>query len=62
MTRCLGSVFLDHFKLTVFDQLKMFHEIVQISMDGPAVNWNFFDVIHKQVEKDFDNSLVNIGS
>lgn len=36
--------------------------IVQLSMDGPSVNWKAFDQLQAKVEKDYNNRLVNIGS
>ena len=36
--------------------------MVQLSMDGPNVNWKFYDLMQKQIEKDTNSSMLNIGS
>ncbi|XP_058260502.1 uncharacterized protein LOC131362505 [Hemibagrus wyckioides] len=36
--------------------------LVQISMDGPNVNWKVFEILQKQVQNDAGKSLINIGS
>ena len=40
------------------DQSKM----CQISMDGPSVNWKFFNGVTKKREEDELHALINIGS
>ena len=40
------------------DQSKM----CQISMDGPFVNWKFFNTVTKKREEDKLPALINIGS
>lgn len=35
--------------------------LVQISMDGPNVNWKVFEILQKQVETDAGKMLINIG-
>lgn len=37
-------------------------EMVQMSMDGPNVNWRFYDIIKQTLISDYDNKLINIGS
>ena len=70
-TRYLGSVFLGHGKAT--DLLEHFHkgikdlqprvkDMVQVSMDGPNVNWKFHDMLKKQLTADYGVVLINIGS
>ena len=39
-----------------------FAKLVQISVDGPNVNWKFNKEISQQIEVDFNNLLVDIGS
>ena len=41
-----------------FDQSKM----CQISMDGPSLNWKFFNTVTKKREEDELPALINIGS
>ncbi len=36
--------------------------LVQISMDGPNVNWKVFEILQNQVQNDAGKSLINIGS
>ena len=37
-------------------------KIIQISMDGPSVNWCFYDIIVKNREEMELHQLINIGS
>ena len=69
-TRYLGSQFLGH--ATADDLLDKFlaalkelrcDRVVQISMDGPSVNWLFLDKLRKKLERDPDDShLLDLGS
>jgi hypothetical protein len=67
-TRYYGSVFLGH--ATANDMLDNFlgyvnldlSKTLQISMDGPNVNWSFFEKLQNELFKDTDSSLINIGS
>ena len=36
--------------------------IVQISMEGPNVNWRFYKDLQQQILHDYGVSLINIGS
>ena len=36
--------------------------ILQLSMDGPNVNWKTFDLLQAEVETETGRSLLNIGS
>ncbi|CAL9702284.1 unnamed protein product [Knipowitschia caucasica] len=36
--------------------------LIQLSMDGPYVNWKAYDMIQKEMQKQVDKSLLNIGS
>lgn len=38
------------------------HRVMQISMDGPNVNWKLFDLLDKEIEKETNKLLCNIGS
>ena len=44
--------------MEALDQPKM----CQISIDGPSVNWKFFNNVTKKREKDKLPTLINIGS
>lgn len=65
----LGSQFLGHG--TANDMLKHFNKgvleilpgrnLLQVSMDGPNVNWKFHDMLSQQIKNDFYFSLINIG-
>ncbi|WAR14725.1 hypothetical protein MAR_004830 [Mya arenaria] len=70
-TRYLGSQFLghataedmlQHFQKGIGDLEKQTKNMLQISMDGPNVNWKFLDMITTKIEQDFSVSLINIGS
>lgn len=51
-----------HFTTCILESgLRMAH-MVQISMDGPNVNWCFNDIIKQTMISDHDNKLINIGS
>lgn len=67
--RYLTSVFMGH--ATAEDLLKMLHEaienltlqkVLQLSMDGPAVNWKLFDLLQHEVKSDFKCEILNTGS
>ncbi|CAM4672851.1 unnamed protein product [Leuciscus chuanchicus] len=68
-TKYIGSEFLGHStakdvveKLSnLLSQLGITN-LIQISMDGPNVNWKVFEILQKQVQIDVGKSLINIGS
>ena len=37
------------------------NNLIQISMDGPNVNWKVFEILQKRVQQDAGKSLLNIG-
>jgi hypothetical protein len=41
---------------------KYIENIIQVSMDGPNVNWSFFEKLQVKIEKDFSNKLIDVGS
>ena len=45
----------------VFDQLRT-DNLVQISMDGPSVNWKFHRLFNERIHNEHGVSLVNVGS
>ena len=54
---------LESFK-EVHGKLDFLHNMLQISMDGPNVNWKMIDLI-KEEKREFDSekpALLNIGS
>ena len=51
---------LDHIAKCI-QQLQL-AKCLQISMDGPSVNWKFYKDITLQIKADFNNELVDIGS
>ena len=68
-TRFLGSVFMGHG--CAEDLVKHFHEvcgrlnesnILQIGMDGPNVNWKFYDNIKQEIESPDSPLLLDLGS
>jgi len=36
--------------------------LIQLSMDGPSVNWSFHDKINVSLEQDHSVSLLNVGN
>ena len=70
-TRYFGSQFmghasaddmLKHFDLAVLQSNLDMKKMVHIGMDGPNVNWKFFQSVSEKLENDFDNNILNIGS
>lgn len=68
-TRYFGSQFmghadadtmLQHFSDCV-EKINM-RNLVQVSMDGPNVNWKFIESLQEQLRTDCDSALLNIGS
>lgn len=68
-TKYIGSEFLGH--STAKDVVEKLNNLlsqlgitnlIQISMDGPNVNWKVFEILQKQVQIDVGKSLINIGS
>ena len=39
-----------------------FGNLVQISMDGPNVNWSAYNTVSKKIKTDYGHELLNIGS
>jgi hypothetical protein len=68
-TRYLNSEFvghgaavdlLEHFKASTSDLNRT--GLLQVSMDGPSVNWSFYDKLEKSHMHEYDLGLLNIGS
>ncbi|KAJ8333481.1 hypothetical protein SKAU_G00414890 [Synaphobranchus kaupii] len=68
-TKYVGSEFLGH--STAVDIVEKMSKVlsemgvknlIQLSMDGPHVNWKAFDLTQKEMQKQVDKSLLNIGS
>ena len=36
--------------------------MIQVSMDGPNVNWKFYNDLRKKIKADYASNLINIGS
>lgn len=51
-----------HFKSGVLESGLSVKNMVQVSMDGPNVNWAFLKDLKKCLADDYDSSLINIGS
>ena len=68
-TRFLSAEFLGHATaddvlaklLSSLDGLNRKH-MVQLSMDGPSVNWKVYDTLQQRLKTDADVTLLNIGS
>ena len=50
----------DHFR-TGLEGLRL-KQILQISMDGPNVNWKFLEKFQGELKREFDIMLLNVGS
>ena len=68
-TRYLTSQFIGH--AAANDLLEHFNSstsdlrrsgLLQVSMDGPSVNWSFYDKLGKEMKDECDMGLLNIGS
>ncbi|KAI0217790.1 DNA helicase MCM9 [Lamellibrachia satsuma] len=53
---------MDHFRAGVLECGLNVKQMVQISMDGPNVNWALIDLMKKTLSDNFDSTLINIGS
>ena len=53
---------MDHFRAGVLECGLDVKQMVQISMDGPNVNWAFIYLMKKTLLDNFDSTLINIGS
>lgn len=69
VTRYFTSEFMGH--ATAEDMVEVFHKLteglnykglVQLSMDGPNVNFKFQDLIQTEFERDVNTMLLNVGS
>ncbi|GBO35079.1 hypothetical protein AVEN_94183-1 [Araneus ventricosus] len=68
-TRYLTSIFMGH--STANDIFSAFQaavakldlkKLLQISMDGPAVNLKFYEILHQELKKEYNIECVNIGT
>ncbi|CAL1262688.1 unnamed protein product [Larinioides sclopetarius] len=68
-TRYVTSSFMGH--STAEDILREFRistekldlrKVLSVSMDGPSVNWKFFNLFDVEIQKEFATSLINVGS
>ena len=51
-----------HFNTGVINSGLNIKNMVQISMDGPNVNWKFYDMMKVNLSEEFHTTPVNIGS
>ena len=52
-----------HFNTAVLASGLPIREIIQISMDGPNVNWKFYKLVKEKLSEESDDTkLINIGS
>lgn len=52
---------MDHFTKSVLESGLQAKNIIQVSMDGPSVNWKFYGELKKKVNTDYGITLINIG-
>lgn len=69
LVKTIGSEFMGHStaldvvgKMTNLLSEIGVNNLIQISMDGPNVNWKVFEILQKSGQKGVGKSLVNIGS
>ena len=53
---------MEHFTKGVLESGLSVKDIIQVSMDGPNVNWKFFGDLRKKIGDDYGTALINIGS
>ena len=53
---------LSHFSSSILDSGLPVQNMIQISMDGPNVNWKFFDLIKEKISLEYGTSVISIGS
>lgn len=53
---------MEHFTKSVLESGLLVKDIIQVSMDGPNVNWKFFGDLRKKIGDDYGTALINIGS
>lgn len=51
-----------HFGNCVLESGLKIPDMLQISMDGPNVNWKFFEIMKQKLVDDYGTQLLNIGS
>ena len=51
-----------HFNKCVVESKLLVKDMIQISMDGPNVNWKFFEIMRQNLSNDYNCSILNIGS
>lgn len=68
-TRYLTSCFMDHHTSEqIYEKLEaVIHDfgmskMIQLSMDGPNVNWKLYDIMQESIEKESGKNLFNLGS
>ena len=69
-SRYLTSVFIGHGAAVDLENVMNLHvknklgygNIIQLSMDGPNVNWALFDRLQETLDAEYDHKLINIGS
>ena len=62
MGHATATDIMDHFDSSVFESGLNMENLVQVGMDGPNVNWCFFDKLKQKMNDDYDQGLINIGS
>ena len=53
---------MEHLTKSVLESGFSVKDIIQVSMDGPNVNWKFFGDLKKKIGDDYGTALINIGS
>ena len=67
-TRYYSSTFLGHATASnLFDSFtdtlggSLLSKVLQVFMDGPNVNWKFFNMLNTALDEKFDTSILEIG-
>ena len=56
---CTADNLMDHFTKSVLESGLQAKNIIQVSTDGPSVNWKFYGELKKKVNTDYGTTLVN---
>ena len=51
---------MEHFNASTSDLHR--NGLLQVSRNGPSVNWSFYDKLEKEIKNECDMGLLNIGS
>ena len=53
---------MEHFTKSVLETGLSVKDMIQVSIDGPNVNWKFFGDLRKKIGDNYGTALINVGS